>query len=57
MRKWYQVQYMYHGEHYTRDWYARSKEEAVNDVLRYDWIDKNSPELGAVGVDLIPWNK
>ena len=57
MKKWYQVRYMYHGEHYTRDWYAKSEEEAVNDVLRYDWIDKNSPELGSVGVDLIPWNK
>lgn len=57
MKKWYQVRYMYHGELHTRDWFARSAEEAVNDVLRYDWIDKNSPELGSVGVDLIPWNK
>lgn len=57
MKKWYRVHYMYNGEQRTRDWLARSAEDAVNDVLRYDWIDKNSPELGSIGVDPIPWNK
>lgn len=57
MKKWYHVRYMYNGEQHTRDWLARSADEAVSEVLQYDWINKNSPELGSVGVDLIPWNK
>lgn len=57
MKRWYHVHYMYHGEQHARDWFAKSAEDAVNDVLAYDWIDKNSPELGSIGVDLIPWNK
>ena len=57
MRKWFQVRYMYNGEQHIRDWYARSANEAVAEVLKNDWIDKNSPEVGSIGVELLPWNK